>query len=894
MNSPCMVGGKCSKFYPKEFVDTTNLDRDGYPIYRRRDDGRFIEKNGFKCDNTYVVPYNRKLSLKYRAHINVEWCNQTGSVKYLFKYVHKGQDRVTVSVEAGQEEDETEYTSDGVNINSSKKKDDVQDFFDCRYVSACEAFWRTNQYPIHYRTTPVVKLTFHEEGKQPVFYKDGDKPTTVLNRPTLDHTMFTAWFELCLRDEEARKLTYEQIPNKYIYDKKEKEFRPRGRTGFSIGRINYVPHNLEDSYHLRILINSKKGPTSFNDIKTVKGVLYKTYKEACFALGLLDDDKEYIEGIKEANFWCSSKFCRRLFVIMLISESLTSPKTVWEETWKILSEDIERKEKQRRQRPDTEKKKLLLRELQKLMKRNGCSLQKYKLMPHISLEDVTLPNQLILDELNYNREDLAKKHDGWKKMLTEEQKKIYDEIMEAVINDKGGVFFLYGFGGTGKTFLWKVLSAAIRSNGHIVLNSASSGIASLLLEGGRTAHSRFALPLNPNETSTCNMSRSSELGALVKEAKLIIWDEAPMMSKYCFETLDRSLKDIMRSKEDKLFGGKVVLFGGDFRQILPVIVGAGREAIVNASLNSSYLWNQCKVLRLTKNMRLLQDIGKQEASEIEEFSKWILAVGEGKINEPNDGVCEIDIPQELLIPEGSSPLESIIEAVYGKNFATQKDPKFFQERAILCPTNEDVNSINDVMLSSLNAEERIYLSSDSIDPQDKRALKNKVYSPDFLNTIKVSGIPYHRLRLKIGCPIMLMRNIDPHGGLMNGTRLQITQMADHVLQARILTGTRVGKIVLIPRMLISPSDTRLPFKMRRRQFPVSVAFAMTINKSQGQSLENVGIYLPRPVFSHGQLYVAMSRVKSKSGLKMLITDAEGKPQTKTTNVVFKEVFQNLH
>ncbi|XP_010445494.1 PREDICTED: ATP-dependent DNA helicase PIF1-like [Camelina sativa] len=435
-----------------------------------------------------------------------------------------------------------------------------------------------------------------------------------------------------------------------------------------------------------------------------------------------------------------------------------------------------------------------------------------------------------MDELNYNREDLAKKHVGWKKMLTEEQKKIYDEIMEAVTNDK-----------------------------------ASSGIASLLLEGGRTAHSRFALPLNPNETSTCNMSQSSELGALVKEAKLIIWDEAPMMSKYCFETLDRSLKDIMRYKEDKLFGGKFVLFGGDFRQILPVIFGAGRQAIVNASLNSSYLWNQCKVLRLTKNMRLLQDIGKQEAN----------------------------IPQELLIPD-SSPLESIIEAVYGKNFATQKDPKFFQQRAILCPTNEDINSINDVMLSSLNAEERIYLSSDSIDPQDKRALKNKVYSPDFLNTIKVSGIPYHRLRLKIGCPIMLMRNIDPHGGLMNGTRLKITQMADHVLQARILTGTRVGKIVLIPRMLISPSDARLPFKMRRRQFPVSVAFAMTINKSQGQSLENVGIYLSRPVFSHGQLYVAMSRVKSKFGLKMLITDSEGKPQTKTTNVVFKEVFQNLH
>ncbi|XP_010484870.1 PREDICTED: uncharacterized protein LOC104763162 [Camelina sativa] len=231
---------------------------------------------------------------------------------------------------------------------------------------------------------------------------------------------------------------------------------------------------------------------------------------------------------------------------------------------------------------DHENQKLLLRELQKLLKRNGCSLKKYNLMPQISLEDATLPNQFIMDELNYNREDLTKKHVGWKKMLIEEHKKIYDEIMEVLSMTK-----------------------------HLAV-----------------------LPL------------------------------------YCWK------------EEEQLT--------------------LGREAIVIASLNSSYLWNQFKVLRLTKNMRLLQDIGKKEASEIEEFSKWILAVGEGKINEPNDGVCEIDIPQELLIPEGSSLLESIIEAVYGKNFSTQKDPKCFQERAILCPTNEDVNSINDVMLSSLN------------------------------------------------------------------------------------------------------------------------------------------------------------------------------------------------
>ncbi|EOA18382.1 hypothetical protein CARUB_v10006913mg [Capsella rubella] len=269
----------------------------------------------------------------------------------------------------------------------------------------------------------------------------------------------------------------------------------------------------------------------------------------------------------------------------------------------------------------------------------------------------------------------------------------------------------------------------------------------------------------------------------------------------------------------------------------------------------------------------MQNIASTEAREIEEFSKWILSIGEGKVNEPNDGIAEIDIPEDILIYEAESLLESIIKAVYGTTFAMENDSKFFQERAILAPTNEDVNSINDLMLSALN---------DSIDPQDKRSQKNPVYSPDFLNTIKVSGLPYHRLRLKIGCPIMLMRNIDPHGGLMNGTRLQIMQMADHVIQARILTGTKVGKIVIIPRMLITPSDTRLPFKMRRRKFPVSVAFAMTINKSQGQSLSYVGIYLLRP-----------SRVKSKVGLKVLITYTKGKPQWKTLNVVFKEVFRNL-
>ncbi|CAN7029441.1 unnamed protein product [Brassica rapa subsp. trilocularis] len=220
-----------------------------------------------------------------------------------------------------------------------------------------------------------------------------------------------------------------------------------------------------------------------------------------------------------------------------------------------------------------------------------------------------LQNVLILDELSYNREELREEHDRDILKMTDEQRKIYEEIIDAVTEERGGILFVYGFGGTGKTFLWRLLAAAVRSRGEIVLKVASSGIASLLLQGGRTAHSRFG-------------------------------------------------------------------------------------------------------------------------------------------------------------------------------------------------------------------EERTYLSSDSIDPSDTRSVNDQALTPDFLNSIKAS-------------------------------------------------------------------DKKLPFKMRRRQLPISVAFAITINKSQGQSLSHVGIFLPRPVFSHGQLYVAISRVTSKKGLKILIVDEDGKPQKQTRNRFFK-------
>lgn len=208
-------------------------------------------------------------------------------------------------------------------------------------------------------------------------------------------------------------------------------------------------------------------------------------------------------------------------------------------------------------------------------------------------------NKLIQEERRYDRHQLSEEHNQLVSTMTVEQRSVYDRILTAVQNDRGGVFFLYGYGGTGKTFVWKALSSALRSQGEIVIAVASSGIASLLIPGGRTAHSRFSIPLSINEDSTCDIKAGSPLAELLQVTKLIIWDEAPMTKKYCFEALDRSLRDVLRFSNplsmEQPFGGKVIVFGGDFRQILPVVPNGTRHDIVSATINSSYLWEHCQV-----------------------------------------------------------------------------------------------------------------------------------------------------------------------------------------------------------------------------------------------------------------------------------------------------------
>ena len=135
---------------------------------------------------------------------------------------------------------------------------------------------------------------------------------------------------------------------------------------------------------------------------------------------------------------------------------------------------------------------------------------------------------------------------------------------------------------------------------------------------------------------------------------------------------------------------------------------------------------------------------------------------------------------------------------------------------------------------------------------------------------------------------MILRNLNAAEGLCNGSRGIITQMRNRVLEVRLLTGEQAGQKVFIPRMSLVPADTQVPFQFCRRQFPVRVSFAMSINKSQGQSVKHVGIDLRNPVFTHGQLYVALSRCTSSQRVKVLLSE-EMMEEFKTLNIVFPEI-----
>ncbi|CAH1441527.1 unnamed protein product [Lactuca virosa] len=346
--------------------------------------------------------------------------------------------------------------------------DEIKEYYDCRYISACEASWRIFKYDVHYRHPAVIRLPFHLPDQQQVVYEADDDIEDVLDRPSIASSMFTSWMKCNAINKEARKLTYVEFPTKFVWKRKDLIWKPR-EIGYAIGRIHSVSPKLGEAYFLRILLNKVKGPKSFEEIRTVNGELCSSFKDACYNLGLLDDDKEFIDAIKEASLSGSGFYLRFLFATMLLSNSLCKPEIVWQNTWEYLSDGILYNQQQRLKSLGLllnadQLKNLTLFEIEQILLRNNSTLKNYGKMPYPDADSVSSSNnRLITEELDYDIPNLKNEFDQLFVALTNEQRHIFVDIMDAVKHNKGGVFFVYGYGGTGKTFLWKTISAVIRA-----------------------------------------------------------------------------------------------------------------------------------------------------------------------------------------------------------------------------------------------------------------------------------------------------------------------------------------------------------------------------------------------------------------------------------------------
>lgn len=309
------------------------------------------------------------------------------------------------------------------------------------------------------------------------------------------------------------------------------------------------------------------------------------------------------------------------------------------------------------------------------------------------------------------------------------------------------------------------------------------------------------------------------------------------------------------------------MLAGDFRQTLPVIQRGTPADELNACLKRSILWRSVQKFHLSTNMRvhLRGEVGS------EAFSQKLLSIGDGVIpSDPRNYI--IKLPRDFC--SFVSTRDELIDRVFPGLLSNLTNQEWLCERAILAPTNETVDELNlSIQEKVTDRQSRFYFSIDTVVDPDQAVN----YPSEFLNSISESGLPPHQLALKIGSPIMLLRNLDPPR-LVNGTRLSVKAMHNNLIEATIMVGAFKGDDVFIPRIPIIPTDYL--FEFRRLQFPVRLAYAMTINKSQGQSMKFIGIDLTTPCFSHGQLYVACSRVGTPTNMFVLAPDGE------TRNVVY--------
>jgi len=443
----------------------------------------------------------------------------------------------------------------------------------------------------------------------------------------------------------------------------------------------------------------------------------------------------------------------------------------------------------------------------------GHDINEYELIPE-TIRPSTAAREA--KEIHFERSIIVSEDDILlHRKLNKNQLIAYNLITERIFSNKVGAFFIDGPRGTRKTFLYRALLATVRSMGYIALATATSGVAASILPGGRTAHSRFKIPIDIDENTSCNISKESSLAGLIRDAKLIVWDEVFMAKRRMLEVFDLLLKDLMNT--NALFGEKVVVFGGYFRQTLPVVRYGKKEDFISESLLYSNIWNQLEKLKLSENMRAKMDPA---------FCDYLLKIGnrQEQVNSAN----KIEISDSLIFSYTieKESLDKLFTATYSNLDLLYSNSFCTDSRVILTTTNDFVDEINDMLIDRLTGKSKTYIGTD-----EAIEFNNQTQFEDLLHTLNPPSLPPYKLCLKENCPIILLQNLNPCEGLCNDTRLTCCDFKSHVISAKIMIGDFKNMHVFIPRIpLLSSQDEKMPVQFKRTQFFIRLCFAITINK----------------------------------------------------------------
>jgi hypothetical protein len=412
---------------------------------------------------------------------------------------------------------------------------------DARYVSACEAIWRLLEFKLHDRYPVVVRLPVHLP-EQNIVYYDPQNAGQGLERGK--NTELTMYFDQVRKELElaqvkppeydppAFELLYHEFPKFYVFTKDRKwKRRDNGKKEPTVGRIFSAHPSDTERFCLRLLLTNVRGVDSFEYLRTFDDVIYPTFKQACLARGLLPSDSELCKVMDEAISFRTPNQLRILFATLLIFVTPACPLEFYELYKNHLNEDFTYRLLLSEEPLDFDPEELALLEINEELIQHGKSLDFFELpLPSIDYES-SVPIQESFDDSSL--EDI----DSEISALNSDQRSVLNEIQSRIRSEQGGLLFLDAPGGTGKTYTFNLCLKwmEVEYGKDSYLSMASSGVASLLLRAGRTAHSTFKVPLNITCTSSCEINGKSKYADAIRMAKLIVWDE--VRAQFTFSTI---------------------------------------------------------------------------------------------------------------------------------------------------------------------------------------------------------------------------------------------------------------------------------------------------------------------------------------------------------------------